>query len=220
MNSVYHYEYSSMLERVLAVAYETNYSLPALEKSISYSSFFQSIEDDINVPGPIITDEELIKDIFPELNINLKEIKEYAQTHWVSESYMWIQEQTGLTFEAIFLKLPIKEMYDLFPIYHEMDFSEILDEFLNRHIRESTFSILLERCGYNLSELSNLTHISYETLYSLKKRRREIKKTSVEIIATLAKVFKVRIETLAEIRQTTPIDMNKLLADYFKGKEK
>ena len=63
MNSQYLYEYSNILERVLSFGYEYNYSTPSLERLISYSSYFQSIEKDSSGFAPIINSDELIKEL-------------------------------------------------------------------------------------------------------------------------------------------------------------
>ena len=91
-------------------------------------------------------------------------------------------------------------MYDYFPLYHEMDFSHIVKEFLSLYEKKSVFSLLLEKYNFALNNVSNDIGISYETLYSLKQRRRDIKKISVETGKAIADYFNVRLETLAEIK--------------------
>lgn len=199
MNSEYLFEYANHFETVLAVAYEKGYSLSALEKLISYSKYFQYIESDKTSYPPITTDEQLIKGIFPELKVNLATINSYNQCLWVAEAYLRIQGVTGLTFECIFLYIPISKMYEYFPLYHEMDFSHIVNEFKRLFSLKSALEILLDKYGYSLQDISSRIEIPYDTLHSLKKRRRDIKKLSVESVVKLAKVFNVRVETIAEI---------------------
>lgn len=198
MNSQYLNEYASNLERILSIGYEYNYSTPSLERSISYSSYFQNIEKDNKGFAPITNDVTLIKDLFPNLKVDLLNMPHYNQCLWAAESYLRIQGETGLTFECIFLYIPINKMYEYFPLYHEMDFSHIIDEFKRLYAEKSAFQLLVERYHYSLSNLSKEIDVSYDMLYSLKLRRRDIKKTSVEIVARLSQVFNVRIETIAE----------------------
>lgn len=197
MNSDYLYDYTNLLERVLSFGYKTNYSSNAIERAISYSSFFQKIE---NNESPIVNDSLLLKSLFQEYSAAPNDIPIYKECLWASEGYLRIQNACKLTFEAIFLYIPINKMYDLFSLYHEMDFSHLVDEFYSLYEKKSVFSLLLDKYHYSMSTISEETGISYETLYSLKQRRRDVKKISVEMAKKLASYFHVRLETLAEIR--------------------
>ena len=197
MNSNYLYDYVNLLERVFSFGYKTNYSTSAIERAISYSSFFQKIEKN---ESPIINDSLLLTALFQENSINLEVIPVYNQCLWAAEAYLRIQNECHLSFEAIFIYIPINKMYDYFPLYHEMDFSHIVKEFLSLYEKKSVFSLLLEKYNFALNNVSNDIGISYETLYSLKQRRRDIKKISVETGKAIADYFNVRLETLAEIK--------------------
>ena len=199
MNNYYLYDYVNSLERVLSAGYLSTYSTSALERNISYSSCFQKIEDDKH-SSPVINDSQLVKSIMPEINVDLFKIPVLKQCLWASESYIRIQEKTGLTFECIFLYIPIRKMYDYFALYHEMDFSQIVDEFQRLYLSHSPLEILIKKSNYSLEDVSRLLAIPYETLVSFKKRKRDIKKASVGIVQKLSKLFNVRIETIAEIK--------------------
>ena len=145
-------EYSTMLERVLSTAEKYQYALHAVERYISYSSFFQTVETSHHGPAPIGNEQHLIDAFFPERKINSNDVPIYNHCLWAADAYIWIQFKTRLSFEAIFLILPLEVMYDRFPIYHEMDFSHIVNYFLERQKEHTIFAILLERYGYKLSE--------------------------------------------------------------------
>ncbi len=211
MNSLYHSEYSDLLGRVFDVAYKTSFSLEALEKRISNNAFFKSIEGGLEDFAPTITDVELTKQIFHEISFKIDEIPQYIQTLWAGEAYIYIQEETGLTFEAIFLIFPIGKMLGCFDLYHEMDFSQIVSFFMVERSNKNVFSALLDKYKFSLKEIEEKTGIPYETLRSLKTKRRDIKKASVEVVSSLAKIFNVRIDTIAEIEQVKQKDIKELL---------
>lgn len=198
MNNQYLYEYTNILEHILSVGYEYNYSTSSLERLISYSSYFQNIEKDNRGFAPIINDVTIINDFFPNLKIDLLKTKHYNQCLWAAESFLRIQGETGLTFECIFLYISINKMYEYFPLYHEMDFSHIIKEFKHLFEEKSALGLLIEKYHYSLTNIAKQTGISYDLLSSLKQRRRDIKKTSVEVVARLSRIFNVRIETIAE----------------------
>ena len=90
-------------------------------------------------------------------------------------------------------------MYDRFPIYHEMDFSHIVNYFLERQKGHTIFDILLREYGFKFKDVAEKTGISKDTLYSFKQGKRDIRKANVDIVQKLASYFHVRIETFASI---------------------
>lgn len=199
MDINYLYEYTDLLERVISVAYELNYRLSSVESQISHSPFFQKIEKSSYGMPPIITDIELVKQIYSNRDINIGEIPVYTISLWSAEAYLRIQEASKLTFEAIFLYIPIKRMFNYFSLYHEMDFSQIVDEFFRLYNANSVLAVLLNKDYRSTREISELLGISYETLFSYKQRRRDIKKMEAKSAYDLATLLRVRIETLLEI---------------------
>ena len=199
MNNQYWISYSNSLERVLSVGHVFKYSSRAVERAISYSKFFQNIEKDTMVLVPTIDDEELVKQIYPELEVDTSKINEFVETSWAAYSYMYLQGETRLTFECIFLYIGIDKMFSYFPLYHEMDFSHLLDEFTRLYHEKSVLAILCERYGLSLKEISTMTNISYSTLVSLSQRKRDIRKLNAKDAVSLASFLRVRIETLCEL---------------------
>ena len=198
MNTNYLYDYVTLFERALSFAYKNKYSLDALQRNISYSDTFLSIENNKNDLGPVINDKSLIKSLFPDVDSSLEDVPEYNQCLWAAESYLRIQNASSLTFEAIFFYIPIKAMFDYFPVYHEMDFSQIINRFFELYNSQSVLSLLLRRYGYSVKKVSEMVSIPYDTLQSLKSRRRNITKISVDVALSLSRLFNVRIETITE----------------------
>lgn len=198
MNNYYLSEHIALLERVFSFAYQHKYALKVVEKEVSYSSFFQSIEKR-DYFSAFIDDGSLIKNIFHVSNFDLMQTPTYNQCLWAAEAYLRIQEKTKLTFEAIFLYIPISKMYDYFPLFHEMDFIQIVDEFKRLYFNQSVLNILLTSYNYSLKYVSEILSLPYDSLYSYKTRRRDIKKISGEASYLLASLFHVRIETLLEL---------------------
>ena len=198
MNNYYLSEHITLLERVFSFAYQHKYALKVVEKEVSYSSFFQLIEKR-DYFSAFIDDGSLIKNIFHVSNFDLMQTPTYNQCLWAAEAYLRIQEKTKLTFEAIFLYIPIAKMYDYFPLFHEMDFIQIINEFERLYNEKSTFDILISSYNYSLKYVSEVANLPYDSLYSYKTRRRDIKKISAESAVLLANLFNVRIETLLEL---------------------
>ena len=103
MNANYLYEYVDIFERVLSFAYVKKYSTDAVERFISYSSFFIGIESNQNDLGPTLDDKTVVGLIYSCDASNLELAPFYAQCLWAAEAYLRIQHNFGLTFDAIFL---------------------------------------------------------------------------------------------------------------------
>ena len=200
MNSRHIEEYITPFERVLSYGHKHEYISSLMERSISYSPFFQDIENDIFGLSPIISEEFLVNSIFGLSDAKTIGLPVYNQCLWAAEAYLRIQGKTYLTFECIFLYIPIKKMYQYFPLYHEMDFSQIVDEFVRLYKEKSVISILSKNYRYSTNDLCEKTGIPYSTLYSLKQRRRNILKLNFESVSKLARVFNVRMETISELK--------------------
>lgn len=198
MNSNHLYEYITLLARVLSVGYYLHYGSPVLEKEISYSSFFQKLEKD-NDGSLYISEVNLIKEIYPDEKIDLMDVPTYNQCLWAAESYLRIQNECKLSFEAIFLYIPLKDMYGYFVYYHEMDFSQIINVFNELYDKHSTLELEIKKQKTSLKEMSEKTNIPYSTLFSLKKRKRNIKEVNGKTIYAISSFLKIRMETLLEI---------------------
>ena len=199
MNLLYIDEFSHNLERVLSTAKKYKYSFKVIERRISYNTYFQEIERSDNRIPRCVVDGSIMKEIFYDLNEDYENTPMYLDTTWAAEAYLRIQNETRLTFEAIFIYLPIKEMLKLFNVYHEMDFNQIVDLFKKRFEEESVLDKLLEKFKMSLKSLSEMSGVSYDLLYGLKSRRRDIKKVNIKDIYEIKKVFDVRSETIAEL---------------------
>ena len=199
MNEVYAQEYTDLLERVLSVAHKRNYCLRALERQISYSQFFRQIERSDNGLPPFIVDNDLVKEIYPEINVSLADTPVYEQCLWAAEAYIRIQDSSKLSYEAIFLYIPIKKMYEYFDLYHEMDFIHIINEFYKLFKLNSVVGLLMKKYSISMKTVSKQIGIPYDSLYSYKSRRRDIKKMEAKSAYDLATLLRVRIETLLEI---------------------
>lgn len=200
MNSYYVYEYSNVLARIFSIGIFKEYATWHIERSVSYHPYFKKIELDDHDFAPLATDYELEKDIYPELKEDFTKMPKYNECLWAAEAYMRIQGKTRLTFECIFLYIPIKEMYSYFPIYHEMDFDQIIKRFEELYSKKSALSIIVDKYGYSLEDISQKIGISYNTLYSLKSRRRDIRKINIETASKLSIFLHMRMETICEIK--------------------
>lgn len=115
----------------------------------------------------------------------------YNDAYWCGQNYFDLFFNVKKCFEFIFLKLPFEKMLDLYSIYHEMDFSSLL-EYFNKIDKESTILRLLcinDHCSLN--DLSIATGISLNTLKKYNSSDELLYKASFSNIAKIIKYFDV-----------------------------
>ena len=193
--------YVEILERVFSFGVYHKYALTFIRDSISQSKFFQAVESNSYSSIVYQIAEDVAKEIYYERKeISFKDVPIYTECLWAAEAYCKIQEHSKLTFEAIFLYIPLDSMFSYFHLYHEMDITRIVEEFDRLYNSRSTLSLLLDKYGYSLKYLSKITNVSYQTLASFNTRRRDIKKCDVQVLKNIANALNTRIETLAELK--------------------
>ena len=188
--------YIDVFSDVLSIAYEYKYSLKVIEKRIVYSPYFSILQNNIDDPILYATKKDILRQFFIDFDIDFTRIKKYNECLWVSEAYLNIMEHSGCTIEVIFLYIPLKDMYNYFSIYHEMDFSQIRKRFTELYSQTSILSIASKRIGKTLQTISLETDISYSMLSALSSRQRDIKKLNGIHLYKLSQSLQLKIESL------------------------
>lgn len=115
----------------------------------------------------------------------------YDDAFWCGNVYCYIQEKTNKPLSYILLKMSFDNLINYYPLYHEMDYSEILDVFLEESKKHSILSLLCNIKGYSLPRLSKITGISLSTLKKYSSSDEYLYKASFQKIYALINVFDV-----------------------------
>lgn len=113
----------------------------------------------------------------------------YNDAYWCGYQYFELHKSLHKPFSFIFLKLPLAKMIELYLIYHEMDFSSLLDYFDMVNKRKTILRLLCEQKGCSLTELSAKTGVNKATLSKYNASDDSIYKGSLENIYKIAKYF-------------------------------
>jgi len=113
----------------------------------------------------------------------------YNDAYWCGYQYFELHKSLHKPFSFIFLKLPLAKMIELYLIYHEMDFSSLLDYFDMVNKRKTILRLLCEQKGCSLTELSVKTGVNKATLSKYNASDDSIYKGSLENIYKIAKYF-------------------------------
>ena len=189
-------EIINTLAIVLSIGHAYKYSEEAIMKRIAYSHYFSCIEKNKDDPILYVDEQSLISSIYYDANIASYDSILYNQSLWLSELYVRIQRQTNMTFEAVFLYLPLNKGYGMFPLYHEMDFSQGVDYFLSLLHNQSILSLIMKKKALSIDEVAKASGLSYVMISSLKQRKKDISKVAASNLLAMASYLGVKTETL------------------------
>lgn len=115
----------------------------------------------------------------------------YNDAYWCGQNYFDIHLKTGKPFIYIFLKLPLYEMINVYSIFHEMDFSSLLEFFHKKEEEKTILRLLCERKNCSLNNITKATSLSLNTLKKYNSSDNLLYKASFQSIVKLIEYFDV-----------------------------
>ena len=123
----------------------------------------------------------------------------YNDAYWCGYSYFEIFLRTKKSFSYILLKLPLVKMMNIYPIYHEMDISSLLEYFAEQEQKKTILRALCEQSKVSLPKLSAATGIGLATLSKYNADDKALYNASFQNIFLIAHCFNVPINLFANI---------------------
>ena len=186
----------NMLSVVLSFGHEYKFYSKVIEKRVGKSAYFIAAETNSDDLILYSNSKKILESIFYDVDVSKYQYNLYAGCVWLSELYVQIQRKTNMTFEAIFLYLPINDGFYIYPTYHEMDISQGIDFFLERVNKHSVLYSLMKRRNVSIDELAKASGLSYQMISSLRTRRKDIGKVAGRNLLKIAPYLGARPETL------------------------
>ena len=118
---------------------------------------------------------------------------------WAIAFYQWY---SGKSFERIFEYISIEELLNMYPVFHEMDIMQFVDEVDKKIASRSTgtrLSIIRKYAGVTQKELSEISEVPLRQIQLFEQRQRDINKCQAETLLRLSKALKCDIEDILEI---------------------
>ena len=161
------YELDNLREtfsRLFVLAVRNKINFKSFTNMLSNSPFINAIEknkfnDIFNTP--------IEKLLFSITGYEAKEDNSYGvynDAYWCGQNYFDLYIKTKKPFVYLFLKLPFEEMMNIYSIYHEMDFSSLVDYFHKKENEKTILRILCEERRCSLNDLCKATSLSLNTL--------------------------------------------------------
>ena len=190
----YMQKYENVLTYILGRSITKGYSFSFIERSIAYSITFSEFEKSNVTRIAFSSNEELYRELFSDDNNDYKESR-YDIYGWLGYVYMHLFFRFKITFEMLFIALPIETAISMYPLYHEMDITHLCDYFAEV-LRPSSLSLVMKKRGFTMKKLSEASNVPFATIRSLKLGYRDIDKLEVFKTVLIASVLNVKIETL------------------------
>ena len=118
---------------------------------------------------------------------------------WAIAFYQWY---SGKSFERILEYISIEELLNMYPVFHEMDIMQFVDEVDKKIASGSTgtrLSIIRKYAGLTQKELSEISDVPLRQIQLFEQRQRDINKCQAETLLRLSKALKCNIEDILEI---------------------
>ncbi len=115
----------------------------------------------------------------------------YNDAYWSGQNYFDLHTKTNKSFAYIFLKLPFKQMMNIYTIFHEMDFSSLV-EYFNKKCEEKTIlRLLCDETNKSINDVNKATNISINTLKKYMKSDIYLYNASFQNIVKIISFFEV-----------------------------
>ena len=115
----------------------------------------------------------------------------YNDAYWSGQNYFDLHLKTNKSFSYIFLKLPFDKMMDIYTIFHEMDFTSLVDYFNKRCEEKTIVRLLCEKAKKSLNDISKETLIPLSTLKKYNESDGILYNASFQNISKLVSFFNV-----------------------------
>lgn len=179
--------------RLFVIAVQNKINFFSFTTMLAKSEFVSKIEqnhydDYFNKP---------LEDIFFHITHNRIKVEEsygiYNDAYWCGISYFNLYLKTHKPLSYIFLKLPLATLIDVYAIFHEMDFSSLLDYFQKKEKEKTILRLLCEQNKCSLTKLSVITGIKATTLAKYNASDEALYRGSFQNIIKIARYFDVTV---------------------------
>lgn len=188
------YELDNLREtfsRLFVLAVRNKINFKSFTNMLSNSSFIESIEKDkyndlFNKPI-----EQLL---FSITGFETKEDNSYGiynDAYWCGQNYFDLHMKTKKSFVYIFLKLPFEELMNVYSIFHEMDFTSLLEYFRKKEKEKTILRILCEEKRCSLNDISKATTLNFNVLKKYNSSDEALYKASFQNISKMISYFDV-----------------------------
>ena len=187
--------FQDTLGYIIGRTISNGYSPRFVEKTIAYSSAFSLLEKSDITELAFSSSEYIFERMFDINVLNEYEYSPYDVYGWLGYIYIHLFFDLKITFESLFITLPIDEAINMYPLYHEMDYLQSL-EYVKSKIKYSLLDEIMTCRKLSSLKLSRLSGVSYSTISALRYGKRDINKLEASSLLKLSNALCVKMESL------------------------
>ncbi|MCR5462581.1 MAG: helix-turn-helix transcriptional regulator [bacterium] len=205
--NIYLSDYVNLLSNAFDYALTDLKINPDFFENIFASSRYSYLIEILN-PGIVsgTSGVELVLKIIDEKKLDIeikeKEFRNYrTSAFWVGYALAYYQFYKRKRFKDIFRKKHLKDILNMYNVYHEMDINNFIDDFdkmLNNIELESKLKIIRERYGLSQNDLAKLSNVSLRSIQLYEQKVNDIDKAQANTLYKLATALSCSIEDLLE----------------------
>ena len=191
----YFEKYTDTLSYLIARGVDDKYSFPFIEKSIAYSEMVNELERSNVTSIAFSSMEKIYQSIFPTSRNDGFQLDVYGLFGWIGTTYFHLFLDLQITFESLFIVLPIEKIIEMYPLYHEMNYSQALD-YVKSLVEYTYLDLIMKDRQMSVKELSKQTSIPSSTISALRYGNRDINKLEAQSLLKLSHALDVKVESL------------------------
>ena len=188
---------SSLLSSLFHFGLSNQYSYNAIEERIGRNKYIRDLEDGDASFLIDETEEEIVGSAYSIL-IEDQLLKTTPLSLWLGEVYTTLFFRFHKSFYHLFLRLPLSKAIDAYPLYHEMDMSEMASLFADLTRESTILKALLKRKDMATRDLSVLSGVKYHTLANYLRSDKAIYHASADNIYKLSKILDAPMNVFVE----------------------
>ena len=188
IQAFYKEDITKRLAAIISYGLNGRYSCTAIEERIVASPFVNRLERNLFDPEESV--EKTVEDAF-EIKLGAEADISFRAL-FLAESYMKLFFSLNRSFEYLFLYWSLDGFLSKYGIYHEMDFSNLKEDFLSSVRRAPLLRRLSQERGIKLRDVARLSGISQNTINKYAKDDRCLYSCSQENGYRLSRLFNVK----------------------------
>lgn len=164
------------------------YTFTSIEEYILSSKIINDLEN--NQYDEFSSNEKVVESTF---NIKLKDSADISfRGLFIAETYIKLFFDFNKSFEYLFLYWPLSLMVEKYNIYHEMDYSNLRNDFIEESKRQTLIKKICLKKDIKYTDISKLTGININTIIKFSRDNKYLYLTSHEIVYKLSRLLNVK----------------------------
>lgn len=188
-------KYIDTLGYIISRAYLEKYSPLYIESIISHSHMIEELEKSNVTTIAFSSSEKIYHDLFPQFENDDYKYNPYDAFGWLAYIYIHLFLKYQITFELLFIILPIEKGLSIYKLYHEMDIRQTYDLF-EELVSYSYLDVIMKKKKMSVKELSLESGVSSSTINSLRYGKRDISKLESAKSYKLSRALNIKMTSL------------------------